>query len=133
MQNEIITPSAVRQEADGWIIYLNEIVGVLCFTLAIEVADSPNHVFYGIASFVFVTFFHLPNFRRRARILTHLVTKRNRNSFDELVLKDLQAQISFRKLGVLIIGYASLFIVTTGSFVFEDFPTILSLIYGSNI
>ena len=130
MNQSELTPAAVRHEVAGWINYLNEIVGVLCFTLALSVVSTQNPVFYGALAFIFVAFFHIPNFKRKAGILSYLRGKNDRSDFEEQVLKDLLAQIKFSKLGMLMIGYTLLFFVTAGPILFEDCPLVIKFIYG---
>ena len=130
MNQREITPSAVREEVAGWINYLNEIVGVLCFTLALSVVSTKNPVFYGALAFLFVTLFHIPNFQKKAKILTYLRNKKNRDGFEEQVLNDLLSQIQFSKLSIAILGYVLLFFVTASPILFHDDPVILEFLYG---
>lgn len=127
MNQSELTPAAVRNEVAGWINYSNEIVGVLCFTLALSVVSTKNPVFYGALAFIFVALFHVPNFKRKARILSYLRSKRTRNDFEEQVLRDLLTQIQFSKLGLSIIGYSLLFFVTVGPILFQIIRWPLSL------
>lgn len=130
MNQQEITPTAVREEVASWITYLNEIVGVLCFTLALSVASTGNPTFYGVLAFIFIALFHLPNFQRKARILSYLRSKKNRNGFEEQVLKDLLSQIQFSRLGLSIMGYTLLFVVTAAPILFRGVPSVLELLYG---
>lgn len=130
MNQSELTPAAVRNEVAGWINYLNEIVGGLCFTLALSVVSTQNPAFYGLLAFIFVALFHIPNFKRKAGILSYLRSKNDRSDFEEQVLRDLLAQIQFSKLGLSIIGYSLLFFVTVGPILFQDCPAVLQFMYG---
>jgi hypothetical protein len=78
-----------------------------------------------------IALFHLPNFQRRARILSYLRSKKSRNDFEEQAFKDLLSQIQFSKLGLSIMGYILLFVVTAAPVLFSEIPSVLEFLYGN--
>ena len=126
-----ITPSEVREEVKGWLGYLNEVIGVMCFTFGLASLGTPNPPLFAFISFIFVMLFHAPNASRKARILSNLSGKRNRTEFENVVLKDYRSQISFASIAVMMFGYIFLALVFLLPVVKNDWPVIYTLVYGS--
>tara|TARA_R110002020_G_scaffold445566_1_gene657503 strand:+ start:1431 stop:1838 length:408 start_codon:yes stop_codon:yes gene_type:complete len=129
MNNLNITPSAIKNEASAWVEYLNQIIGILCFTLGLAALGTNNPPLYGIASFIFVLIVHIPNIKR-AQILKHLQSKKDLSELEQLARKDYFKQITTIDILPAALGYLFLSIVAFGWKTFENHPEIIKIIYG---
>ena len=124
-----ITPAAIKDEASAWIEYLNQIIGILCFTLGLAALGTNNPPLYGIVCFIFVLVVHIPNIKK-ARILKHLQSKKKLTALEQLARKDLLKQITTIDILPAALGYLFLSIVAFGWKTFENHPEIIKIIYG---
>jgi hypothetical protein len=82
-----ITPAEVRAEAAEWAKYLDEIVGILCFSFGIASASTVNPAFYSFMSFIMIALIHVVN-AKKAKLLHTLQRERNRSEHSKAMLED---------------------------------------------
>lgn len=112
MEFQKITPAEVRAEAAEWAKYLDEIVGILCFSFGIASASTANPAFYSFMSFVMIALIHVVN-ARNAKLLHTLQREKNKSEHHKVILKDYFAQIPWPVKLPGIFGYVFLSLIFT--------------------
>lgn len=130
MEFQKITPAEVRAEAVEWAKYLNEIVGILCFSFGIAAASTTNPAFYSFMSLVMIVLIHVVNLKK-AKLLHALQRERNKNEYHKAVLKDYFSHVKWQGRLPGIFGYCFLSLIFAVSVLADQYPRFYQFLFGA--
>lgn len=130
MEFEKITPAEVRAEATDWSKYLNEIVGILCFSFGLAAASTANPAFYSFMSLLMIVLIHVVNLKK-ARLLRSLQKEKNKSEYHREILKDYFSYVKWHERMPGIFGYCFLSLIFTISFLADTYPRLYQFLFGA--
>lgn len=130
MDFQKITPTEVRTEAVEWAKYLNEIVGILCFSFGISSASTANPAFYSFMSFVMIALIHIVNIKK-AKLLHALQRERNKSEHHKIILKDYFSHMPWQGKLPGVFGYFFLSMIFTVSILADEYPRFYQFLFGA--
>lgn len=129
MEFQKITPAEVRAEAADWAKYLNEIVGILCFSFGVASASTANPAFYSITSFVMIALIHVVNLKK-AKLLHILQREKNKSEYHKTVLQDYFSYMKWQGSLPGLFGYSFLSLIFFGSVMGSEYPWLHEFLFG---
>ncbi|MCY1548438.1 hypothetical protein D9M68_845490 [compost metagenome] len=118
--------SLVTKELNEWERHLNEIVGIMCFTLAMASVGTPTPQLWSMLSIVFVLLFQRGASKGKMELLTQLRNKKNRTNYEEFLLNEITSSLKPIKFMVFIIGFVLLVAIASAPI----FSAIFSVLFG---
>jgi len=129
MNAKFPNPKDIQQEVLGWLDYLNDVVGVMCFTLGMAALGTRSPAIFAAISMGFVLAFHVPN-KKKAKRLAELSRKKDRTELENVILNDIRSKLRWQDSLSLIYGYTFLSFIIAGHFLFKNFPALIEMLYG---
>lgn len=129
MEFQKITPAEVRAEAADWAKYLNEIVGILCFSFGIASASTANPAFYSVTSFVMIALIHVVNLKK-AKLLRALQREKNKSEYHITVLQDYFSHVKWQGRLPGLFGYSFLALIFFASVMGSEYPWLHEFLFG---
>jgi len=125
----------ITKELNEWERHLNEIIGIMCFTLAIASVGTPTPQLWSVFSIIFVLVFQHGASKGKMELLSQLRDNKDRTEYEDFLLKDITDNIKPMKFPAFIFGFVLLIVIASAPLFFALFgldQDLLKLIYGNS-